>query len=59
MLGIEPRLTMTLSYWWQDARRAVRFLGRHPLFALGVILGTPRNCARSSRSRGWPALRPA
>jgi hypothetical protein len=29
---------MTLSYWWQDARRAVRFLGRHPLFAVGVIL---------------------
>ena len=29
---------MTLSFWWQDAQRAVRFLGRHPLFALGVIL---------------------
>jgi putative ABC transport system permease protein len=29
---------LTLSFWWQDARRAVRFLGRHPLFALGVIL---------------------
>ena len=29
---------MALSYWWQDARRAVRFLGRYPLFALGVIL---------------------
>jgi putative ABC transport system permease protein len=29
---------MTLSFWWQDARHAVRFLGRHPLFALGVIL---------------------
>jgi ABC-type antimicrobial peptide transport system permease subunit len=29
---------MTLSFWWSDAGRAVRFLGRHPLFALGVIL---------------------
>ena len=29
---------MTLSFWWQDARHAVRFLGRHPLFALSVIL---------------------
>ena len=29
---------MTLSFWWQDAHRAVRFLARHPLFALGVIL---------------------
>jgi len=29
---------MTLSFWWQDAQRAVRFLARHPLFALGVIL---------------------
>jgi hypothetical protein len=29
---------MTLSFWWDDARRAVRFLGRHPMFALGVIL---------------------
>ena len=34
-MGSRP---MTLSFWWQDARRAVRFLGRHPLFALGVIL---------------------
>jgi putative ABC transport system permease protein len=29
---------MTLSFWWQDAQRALRFLGPHPLFALGVIL---------------------
>ena len=29
---------MTLSFLWQDARHAVRFLGRHPLSAFGVIL---------------------
>jgi hypothetical protein len=29
---------MTPSLWWQDAHHAVRFLGRHPVFALGVIL---------------------
>ena len=29
---------MRLSFWWQDGQRAVRFIGRHPLFALGVIL---------------------
>ena len=34
-MGSRP---MTLSFWWQDAQRAVRFLRRHPLFALGVIL---------------------
>ena len=29
---------MTMSFWWQDTRRAVRFLRRHPLFTLSVIL---------------------
>ena len=29
---------MTQSFWWQDAQHAVRFLGRNPVFALGVIL---------------------
>jgi hypothetical protein len=29
---------MTLSFGWQEARRALRYLGRHPLFVLGVIL---------------------
>lgn len=28
---------MTLSFWWQDTRRALRFLRRHVLFALGVV----------------------
>jgi putative ABC transport system permease protein len=29
---------MTLSFWWQDVRQAVRLLARRPLFALCAVL---------------------
>lgn len=37
-LGSAGRRTMTLSFWWQDVRQAVRLLTHQRVFSLGAVL---------------------